>query len=278
MILSSPPGTWAALQVLAALLAMLVLVLRTGGASIGLRWPFAWALLAAAPGAVILDLALRLARWALAGARGAPAVAVGASSFGALLAVVVVFAALARARGFAPRKALDLAAPPLAALLAVGRIGCLLVGCEHGAPTPVPWAVAYQQGPVLIDHARRGLVAVDAAASLPVHPVAAYEVVVAFVAGGVALIASWRRRRDGDAFLLGAAVFAVGRASVEILRERVTPGETSRLNTGQVLAIFCLIAVIRAWRWSPAICQRVPGPTPPDGSVAPGPRCPPARG
>ena len=79
---------------------------------------------------------------------------------------------------------------PFAALgLALGRVGCLLGGCDYGAPVAAgsPWPrIAYPSwsrreprlgllgAPAFVDHLRAGLLPPGATRSLPVHPVPVY--------------------------------------------------------------------------------------------------------
>lgn len=50
----------------------------------------------------------------------------------------------------------DLIAPAAAVGLALGRVGCLLNGCCHGAPADVPWAVTFPIGsPPFVDQLER---------------------------------------------------------------------------------------------------------------------------
>jgi phosphatidylglycerol:prolipoprotein diacylglycerol transferase len=85
----------------------------------------------------------------------------------------------------------DAAALAAPVAMAVVRVGCFVNGCCHGTPSSLPWAIAFPAGSVAWQlHLRSGLIAADAPASLPVHPLQLY-----FAAWSVALAAwLWRRR------------------------------------------------------------------------------------
>jgi phosphatidylglycerol---prolipoprotein diacylglyceryl transferase len=69
----------------------------------------------------------------------------GWSFHGALLAALAVALVLFRVKRLDPWQWLDAAAPALALIVAVGRIGCLMAGCCWGAPARVPWAVVFTE-------------------------------------------------------------------------------------------------------------------------------------
>jgi phosphatidylglycerol:prolipoprotein diacylglycerol transferase len=113
----------------------------------------------------------------------------------------------------------DAAAPAACAAVAVGRIGCLLAGCCFGVPSHVPWAVAFPAGtPAHVHHVALGLVARDAATSLPVHPLPLYVVLV-LGAGFLAVVRRRRRADPGECALLALTVLGLGQAVLEPLRD-----------------------------------------------------------
>ncbi len=82
----------------------------------------------------------------------------------------------------------DAVAPAVAIGAAVGRIGCFLNGCCHGAVCDVPWAVRFPAG----SHAwarqvNDGLISTEARVSLPVHPTQLYSFAGRDGRAGVAL-------------------------------------------------------------------------------------------
>src|SRR5688500_2865948 len=75
----------------------------------------------------------------------------------------------------------DAIAPGMAVGYAIGRLGCFLVGDDYGAPTDVPWAVAFPQGAPPSTAGNLRAFGVDVPATTPddavlaVHPTQLYE-------------------------------------------------------------------------------------------------------
>jgi phosphatidylglycerol:prolipoprotein diacylglycerol transferase len=98
----------------------------------------------------------------------------------------------------------DVAAVPLAAAYAIGRIGCQLAGDgDYGIPWDGPWAMAYPDGTVPTTE--------------EVHPTPVYETIVM---GAVAvLLWRWRHRwRPGTLFALWLVLAGVERFLIEFIR------------------------------------------------------------
>jgi hypothetical protein len=104
---------------------------------------------------------------------------------------------------------LDLVALGLAAVLAVGRVGCLLAGCCYGRPHR--WGVRYGA-----EHVEEGFP--SHLAGVRVAPVQAAESLLALflVAGGVLLAVDGAPR--GTVIAWSAAGYALGRFGLELLR------------------------------------------------------------
>ncbi len=115
---------------------------------------------------------------------------------------------------FAAQRLLALRDPPLTALaigvtalIAIGRVGCLLTGCCFGRPTDLPWGVHYGAGSfALALHRALGDVAPDALQSLAVHPYPLYESLGLGV-WLLLLLALARRLRSQGAVLAATAAF-----------------------------------------------------------------------
>jgi len=121
---------------------------------------------------------------------------------------------------------LDVAAVPLAAGYAIGRIGCQLAGDgDYGIPWDGPWAMAYPNGTVPTD--------------VPVHPTPVYETIVM----GIVTVVLWRWRhrfRPGNLFALWAVLAGAERFLVEFIRrnEEVVAG----LTQPQLISIAMILA------------------------------------
>jgi phosphatidylglycerol:prolipoprotein diacylglycerol transferase len=135
-------------------------------------------------------------------------------------------------RNFLTLQMLDVAAVPLAAGYAIGRIGCQLAGDgDYGIPWDGPWAMAYPNGTVPTTE--------------EVHPTPVYETLAM---GLVALLLwRWRRRwRPGTLFALYLVLAGSERFLVEFVRRNddVLLG----LTQPQVLSIV-MIAAGSIWLW-----------------------------
>jgi len=63
-------------------------------------------------------------------------------------------------------------------VVVVIRIGCLLVGCCYGTQSDLPWAICYtSNSPAFINQVNKGLISVNDAHSLPVHPSQVYDII-----------------------------------------------------------------------------------------------------
>jgi phosphatidylglycerol:prolipoprotein diacylglycerol transferase len=126
----------------------------------------------------------------------------------------------------------DVAAVPLAAGYAIGRIGCQLAGDgDYGIAWDGPWAMAYPDGTV--------------PTTQEVHPTPVYETLVM---GTVAILLwRWRHRwRPGTLFALWLVLAGIERFLIEFIRrnDEVLAG----LTQPQLIAIAMVVAG-GAWLW-----------------------------
>lgn len=149
---------------------------------------------------------------------------------------------------------LDIEAVALSAFLAVGRLGCLTVGCCHGRPyeprTPLG-AVVYGDA-----HAEEGFP--RHLVGVPLYPVQAVEAIgVALLVIGSVLWVALGEPRPGD--LLGCVTvgYAVLRYRLEGLRG--DPGRTERrgLSTARLTSVVIAIVIVACaaiglvpWHWA----------------------------
>jgi phosphatidylglycerol:prolipoprotein diacylglycerol transferase len=133
-------------------------------------------------------------------------------------------------RGWLDGRTFDMAAAPLAAGYAIGRIGCQLAGDgDYGIPWDGPWAMAYPNGTVPTD--------------VPVHPTPVYETIVMGIV--TVLLWRWRHRfRPGNLFALWAVLAGAERFLVEFIRRNDTV--VAGLTQAQLLSIV-MIAAGAAW-------------------------------
>jgi phosphatidylglycerol:prolipoprotein diacylglycerol transferase len=150
--------------------------------------------------------------------------------YGGLLGGAICVLGWAKWRGVLDLKSLDVAAVPLAAAYAIGRIGCQLAGDgDYGKAWDGPWAMSYPDGTVPTTD--------------DVHPTPVYETLTM----GLVAWFLWRRRDSmppGGLFALYLVLAGAERFLVEFLRrnERVVVG----LTVAQLIAL-AMVAAGGAW-------------------------------
>jgi phosphatidylglycerol---prolipoprotein diacylglyceryl transferase len=237
---------WAALQV-AALLCAAALFTATAGPArrrlLPLLLPgFVGALL----GAVGLGTVLRVPAWIAAGFRGSP-VSSEVLAYGGLVGLAGGYVLAARARRVPVAAALDALAAPAGVVVLVARLGCFAAGCCFGAVSEVPWAVRFaNDSPAFHRHVEASLARAGDAASLPVHPTQLYEAGLGLIVALVALGVRRQGLRPGSAFAAAAALYAVGRAVIDLAR--ADPGRGfGPFTMAQCLGLSVIGCV--AWWW-----------------------------
>jgi len=103
------------------------------------------------------------------------------------------------------RRTGDLFAMPLAAGIAIGRIGCFLAGLPdrtYGTPSSLPWAVDFGDG-------------------IPRHPTQLYETAVMAIAAVILGRLTWRPHREGDVFKLFMVTYFGLRLAVDAIKPEV---------------------------------------------------------
>lgn len=144
----------------------------------------------------------------------------------------------------------DCAVPALCTGLALTRVGCLLAGCDFGAPWDgAPWdgawALRFPPGsPAFVEQVALGLISAAAPSSLPVHPTQIYESLAGL--GLLALVLAVRRvrRAPGEALAAFGAGYAVLRFAIEIVRADPQRGAVGPLSTSQFLALLTGVAAV----------------------------------
>jgi prolipoprotein diacylglyceryltransferase len=121
--------------------------------------------------------------------------------------------------------------------LFVGRVGCLLRGCCFGTPTNLPWAISYSPGSLAQGlQVQRGLVA-PTSASLPVHPVQAYEMLLLLGVIALLLMARRRLRHELSLFLLYAVLQSLVRFAIEFVREAPLVARVAGIKPVQIVLL-----------------------------------------
>lgn len=138
---------------------------------------------------------------------------------GALIGLLVGLPIVARYCRLSVPKLCDGTIVVTAVCLAAVRLGCLLGGCCFGTRCERPWAISYPPGsfPFKI-HQQTGLIAADAATSLPVHPSQVYFLLAALFTAAVAIAVGNRKRYDGQVFWIGIIVLSAATALLEPFR------------------------------------------------------------
>lgn len=135
-------------------------------------------------------------------------------------------------------KAADMAGFAIPLGLGFGRMGCLLAGCCFGQRTSGPWAMVFPpHSPASEAEFKLGELPTVAAWSHPVHPTQIYESALSF--GIAAFCLLWlhgRKRYDGQVFVAFLALYALGRAALELLRADDRGGALG-LSTSQLVGI-----------------------------------------
>lgn len=207
------PGAWVLAQILAAGVALGYVALRTR------QWQlvacFALAIAAGVPGAFAWGFACRL----LDRLAGRDVDLMGVAAYGALAGVALAFVGLASRRGLAALASLDLIAPALALLVAVGRLGCFLAGCDAGGVSGSPLSVRFPAGSAVFrDHVAHGYVLASDRWSLAVHPAQLYETGLALALAGLGHLLAARRATLGLPFAMTALGYTLARGFVDALR------------------------------------------------------------
>jgi phosphatidylglycerol:prolipoprotein diacylglycerol transferase len=141
--------------------------------------------------------------------------------------------------GMKPAVLGDVALPALTLGQVFGRVGCLLVGDDHGAPWDGPWSVTFTGVP-------DSLIPPDLV-GVPLHPSQIYLSLMNVVIFATAAWLYRRRRFDGQVMAVTMMMYAVGRFLVEYTRgDFEARGMFSGLSTAQwwSFATFALAAVL----------------------------------
>jgi len=210
------------------------------------RWVLAFAIATLASGlagARVYALIEQGWRWDLAGTL-AGGFRLPGGVIGALVGLVVGHTV------FLPRVSLgligDLGAIALQFGLVVVRFGCLAAGCCFGTVRDLPWALSFPLGSEAADaHLSLGLIVPGDTASLPVHPLQIYFMLLHLAAGLFLLWLNRRKAYDGQVLLVSLLLVQGGKALLEGFRQPIPGAPTLHLQvTSGVLAATAAMTLI----------------------------------
>lgn len=175
----------------------------------------------------------------------------GLGWYGALIGGTIAVAVYSRIAKFSLGRFADAAVCGVFLGLSIGRIGCTLNGDAAGGPTSLPWGLIYTHPDSFAPH------------TYATHPSPVYEILWNMVIL-VILWRLWRRLTpEGSLFLVGVALYAVGRFAISWSRAEESvlgPLHQSHLiSVGLFLFALVMLAVRKTRLVKPQACE---APTP----------------
>ena len=144
----------------------------------------------------------------------------------------------------------DLGAIAVQFAMVVARLGCLAAGCCFGTVCALPWALRFPRGTAAADlHAAMGWIGHDAAASLPVHPLQLYFLLLHLALGLFLLWLAPRKAYHGQVLLVGLLIGQSGKALLEGLREPLAGAAAGHLPLASALLAAAAGAALLAIAW-----------------------------
>lgn len=134
----------------------------------------------------------------------------------------------------------DICVPALVLAQVFGRVGCLLVGDDHGSPWDGPWAVTFPS-------IEGGLIPPELV-GVPLHPSQIYLSLMNLVIFLALIPVYHRRSRYGQVMVMGMLLYAIGRFSVEFTRgDDQARGIYGALSTAQWWSLATAALALLAW-------------------------------
>jgi len=200
----------------------------------------------------------------------------GLEFYGGVILALTVVAIYFLWRKLPVRFYFDIMAPALMLGLAFGRMGCFLNGCCYGKICDLPWAVSFPYGSyAYLDHLSQGKLTVPPELSngaggiihpkeltaqqkivararenrsLRVHPAQLYGAITALALCGILRWYFWKRRYEGQGFLLMILLYGVARFVLELFRTEPKVAETG-LSISQVVSVIMVSCALICWMW-----------------------------
>lgn len=172
--------------------------------------------------------------------------------YGGLIGGVVAYYAQIRKRKLPLAVMFDATAPALMLAIAIGRVGCFLVGDDYGMFTEGPFGIAFPEGipPSTAGYLRSIGDSIPATIAdstiVRVHPTQIYEVVITLILSAFLWQVSKSRVKPGQLFSAFLIMYAVERFFIEILRAK-SDRFVAGLSTSQLLSIALIIAGVLLW-------------------------------
>jgi phosphatidylglycerol:prolipoprotein diacylglycerol transferase len=162
----------------------------------------------------------------------------GLTYYGGFIGSVTAAYFLLKRDSFPFWRATDMAAFAVPMGLAFGRMGCLLAGCCFGAPTSLPWGLAFPpNSPASEEQFRVHEIASAREWSLTVHPTQIYESAASLAIAAICLFyVHPRKKYDGQVFVVFTVLYASARIGLEVLR-RDDRGGIGFLSTSQWIGV-----------------------------------------
>ena len=176
----------------------------------------------------------------------------------------------------------DVSAPSVVLGTGITRIGCLLFGCDYGAPTDRPWGIRFpgpnpaaihqvfpaggpHGSPAWQHHVDALHLPASALTSLPVHPTQIYESLAGVFLFLLLMFIRRHRKFSGQVFLGWVLGYGILRPLIEIVRDDDDRGVYLKgvfrngLSTSQIIGIVScvlglalLVGLVRKYRRDPA--------------------------
>ena len=198
----------------------------------------------------------------------------GLEFYGGVILAILAMLGYLGLRRLPVRLYLDLLAPALMLGLAFGRMGCFLNGCCYGERSNLPWAVSFPYDSyAYLDHLRKGELTLPAGLSdgvvgniaakeltaeqraiaakhrsLPVHPAQIYGLITALVLCVLMYWYFWRRKHEGQVFLLAIILYGIVRFGLETVRTEPAVWDTG-LSISQIVSIITVAGGSICWLW-----------------------------